>query len=71
MGAEVLFAAAACYPRASHCGAVPLWLRLEHNAIDLEMLAPKMPPHCRAENRGDRHGNSVACFRECGSYVLK
>jgi hypothetical protein len=57
IGAEALFAAALKrYPRASHCGQVPLWLRLEHNAIDLEKLAPRMPPHCRAEHRGDRRG---------------
>ena len=37
-GAEALFSAAQSYPRASHCGPVPLWLRLEHNAIDLEIL---------------------------------
>eukprot|EP00802_Teleaulax_amphioxeia_P008583 Tamp_08592.p1 GENE.Tamp_08592~~Tamp_08592.p1 ORF type:complete len:727 (-),score=133.97 Tamp_08592:9-2189(-) len=56
VGAEALFLAAQSYPRASHCGQVPLWLRLEHNAIDLDKLGSKMPPHCRAENRGDRRG---------------
>jgi len=57
VGAEALFAAALKrYPRSSQGGLVPLWLRLEHNAIDLEKLAPRMPPHCRAENRGDRRG---------------
>lgn len=57
VGAEALFAAALKrYPRASQGGLVPLWLRLEYNAIDLEKLAARMPPHCRAENRGDRRG---------------
>jgi hypothetical protein len=53
-GAQALFRAAERYPRGSHAGAVPLWLRLEHNAIDLDKL--DMPPHCRAESRGDRRG---------------
>jgi len=55
-GADALFAAAHRYPRALHNGQVPLWLRLEHNAVDLENFASTMPPHCRAENRGDRRG---------------
>jgi len=53
-GAFSLFEAATGYPRSLYGGLVPLWLRLEHNAIDVSKIGSRMPRYCRAENRGDR-----------------
>mmetsp|Transcript_2841 Transcript_2841/g.9545 ORF Transcript_2841/g.9545 Transcript_2841/m.9545 type:complete len:1253 (-) Transcript_2841:117-3875(-) len=53
-GAFSLFEAATGYPRSLYGGLVPLWLRLEHNAIDISKIGSRMPRYCRAENRGDR-----------------
>ena len=51
-GALALFQAARVYPRQAFGSAVPLWLRLEHNAIDL--TKDLMPPFCPAMHRGER-----------------